>query len=263
LRQLQQLLSQALAQGAPQDVIDALLERYREALQRYLQALAQNAQQSGRHAAQRQDAQHQRRTISRQAAQGDRADGAIGLAPKRRRKMLAMLQSLLENLHMTRAAGRAARRRQGDVGDAIQGLGDLMGRQRQLLDKTYRQGQGAGDPKDGGGNGLAEQQGKLRDDLDKIAKGLGAQKIPQPGPLGEAQRQMGERTESSWGRVRLMVPVRRRKARWTPCGVLPTRLAQQMMTTQWPRARNEAARAMSDPLGRAEGSRAVASTAAM
>ena len=30
-----------------------------------------------------------------------------------------------------------------------------MGSQRELLDKTYRQGQDAGDPKDGGGKGLA------------------------------------------------------------------------------------------------------------
>ena len=32
LRRLQQMLSQALAQGAPQDVIDSLLQRYQQAL---------------------------------------------------------------------------------------------------------------------------------------------------------------------------------------------------------------------------------------
>src|SRR5262249_35101820 len=43
LRRLQQLLSEALAQGAPPETIDQLLQRYEQALQRYLQALAQNA----------------------------------------------------------------------------------------------------------------------------------------------------------------------------------------------------------------------------
>ena len=49
LRRLQALLAQALAQGAPQEVIDSLLQRYREALQRYLQALAQNPQSAAAH----------------------------------------------------------------------------------------------------------------------------------------------------------------------------------------------------------------------
>src|SRR5262249_31253240 len=46
LRALQQLLSQALARGAPQSEIDQLMQRYRQALQRYLQALAQNGGQA-------------------------------------------------------------------------------------------------------------------------------------------------------------------------------------------------------------------------
>ena len=35
LRRLQALLAQAMANGAPQEVIDALLQRYNEAMQRY------------------------------------------------------------------------------------------------------------------------------------------------------------------------------------------------------------------------------------
>ena len=34
----------------------------------------------------------------------------------------------------------------------------MMGQQRALMDKTMRQGQGNGDPKDGGAQGLAKQQ---------------------------------------------------------------------------------------------------------
>ena len=188
LRQLQQLLSQALAQGAPQNVIDALLDRYREALQRYLQALAQNAPQSkgtpppNTRVLSAQDLDALLKAIQQMAQTGSRAQAA---------QALAMLQGLLENLQVGGSGGGQGGPGGKALGDAIQGLGDLMGKQRQLLDKSYRQSQGAGDPHDGGARGLAEQQGKLREDLGKIMKGLGAQHLPQPGQLGEAGRQMG------------------------------------------------------------------------
>jgi uncharacterized protein (TIGR02302 family) len=191
LRQLQQMLSQALAQGAPQDVIDSLLQRYRDALQRYLQMLAENAQPSAGAPPGTQtlnispdDLEKLLKAIEQAAQSGSRQSAA---------QMLAMLQNLLENLHMTQGAGGGG----GTPGDkamsgAIQGLSDLMGRQRELMDKTYRQQQGAGDPKDGGAKGLAEQQGKLRDDLDKALKGLGDQHMKAPDSLGRAGREMGD-----------------------------------------------------------------------
>ena len=193
LRQLQQLLSEALSQGAPQSTIDALLDRYRQALQRYLQALAQNAPQSqgatpsNAKVVRAEDLDALLKAIQQMAETGSRANA---------QQMLSMLQGLIENLRMGGASGSGQGGQAGPGGkalsDAIQGLGDLMGRQRQLLDKSYRQGQGAGDPKDGGAKGLAQQQGKLREDLDKITKGLGAQNLLQPGPLGEAGKQMGD-----------------------------------------------------------------------
>jgi uncharacterized protein (TIGR02302 family) len=191
LRQLQQLLAQALAQGAPQDTIDSLLKRYREALERYMQMLAQSAQPSTGAPPGTQtlnispdDLDKLLKAIEQAAQSGARQSAA---------QMLAMLQSLLENLHMTQGAGGSG----GTPGDkamsgAIQGLSDLMGRQRQLMDKTYRQQQGTGDPKDGGAKGLAEQQGKLRDDLDKALKGFGDQHMKAPETLGRAGHEMGD-----------------------------------------------------------------------
>jgi hypothetical protein len=66
-----------------------------------------------------------------------------------------------------------------------------MGRQRQLMDKTYREGQDAGDPKDGGAKGLSDQQGKLRDDLNKLFKGLGGKGSPAGKNFDEAGKNMG------------------------------------------------------------------------
>ena len=187
LRKLQQMLSQALQEGAPQDVIAALLDRYRQALQRYLQALAQNGPQSNQQMSSNsksvtpQDLDALLKAIEQMSQTGSR-DAA--------QRALAMLQDLLENLRMARGgSGGSGGQTDKALSDAIQGLGDIIGRQRELLDKTYRQGQGAGDPKDGGGKGLAGSQGKLREDLDKITKGLSGKT---PKSLGEAGRQMGE-----------------------------------------------------------------------
>src|SRR5947207_6180446 len=77
------------------------------------------------------------------------------------------------------------------MSDSMKALGDIFGRQRQLLDKSLREGQGAGDPKDGGGKGLAGQQRRLREDLDRILKGLGSRKLSGSDKFGDAGREMG------------------------------------------------------------------------
>ncbi|HWA92622.1 MAG TPA: TIGR02302 family protein [Rhizomicrobium sp.] len=191
LRRLQQMLAQALAQNAPQEVIDSLLERYREALQRYLQALAQNPPDAGAPPApdakvmSEADLQALLKAIEQLAQSGDRAQAA---------QMLALLQNLLENLHMTQGSGGNGQQSPEEkaLSDAIQGLGDLMGKQRGLVDKTFREQQGKGDPKDGGAKGLAQQQQQLHDKLNELLKGLGGQKLPQPKSLDEAGKSMGQ-----------------------------------------------------------------------
>ncbi|HEV2561478.1 MAG TPA: TIGR02302 family protein [Rhizomicrobium sp.] len=200
LRRLQALLTQALAQGAPQDVIDQLLQKYQEALNNYLQTLAQNPPQSGAPISpnakvlSEDDLRALLKAIQQLAQSGARGQAA---------QMLAMLQSLLENLHMTQGNGQGEG--QGSpadkaLSDSIRGLGDLMGRQRQLLDKTFREQQGNGDPKDGGAKGLAQQEGKLRDDLQKLQKGLQSKNLDSAGRnMGEAQGGLGARDFDSAG----------------------------------------------------------------
>jgi uncharacterized protein (TIGR02302 family) len=196
LRKLEQLLAQALARNAPQDEIDALLQRYQEALSKYLQLLAQNAQRGGPQQQGQQamnispeDLQKLLKAIQEASQAGARQSAA---------QMLAMLQNLLENLHMTQGSGSGSSAMDKKLSDAIQGLSGLMGRQRELMDKTYRQSQGAGDPKDGGNKGLAQQQGQLKNDLDKALKDLGTSggaNAPggkkAPDSLGRAGREMG------------------------------------------------------------------------
>jgi uncharacterized protein (TIGR02302 family) len=187
LRAIAQLLDQALAQGAPQSTIDALMQRYQEALKNYLQSLAQNGAHSngqqppGAKVITSKDIEEMLKAI-RQLAQ----TGARGKA----QELLAMLQNMLENM---RAAGTSGAG-QGDkaLSGAMQGLSGMIGKQRELLDKSLRQGEGAGDPKDGGGRGLAAEQGKLHQDLDRLLKGLSGRKVPGRENFDSASRAMGE-----------------------------------------------------------------------
>ena len=189
LRRIQAVLAQALAQGAPQDVIDELLQRYNDAMQRYMQALAANPQESqgppppDAKILGQNDLQTLLKAIQQLAQSGDRAQA---------QQLLALLQSLLENLRLSGSGsggnGQANNPQNKALSDAIQGLGDLMGKQRGLLDKTFRGQQGeAVKPND-----LQKEQGDIENQLGNILKGLGGQKIPAPADLGRAGRSMGQ-----------------------------------------------------------------------
>ena len=173
LRRLQAMINQAMASHAPQDVVDALLQRYNQTMQRYMQALASapgaetSQMQSGKDekVITQDDIQKLLQQIQQLSDAGNKEMAA---------RMLAMLQKLLENLHMAKSGGTAGNGSSLDksLNDAIKKLGDMMGQQRSLIDKTMRQRQGNGDPKDGGAQGLFKSQGALKDDLDKMLDGL-------------------------------------------------------------------------------------------
>ena len=195
LRKLQQMLTQAMASGAPQDVLDELLKRYNEAMQRYMQALAANPPEGQAPTPPdatmlgQQDLQQLLDTIQKMTEAGERAQAA---------QLLAMLQSMLENMRLTQRPGG-----EGQSGESkqrnqqIQKFSDLMGKQRSLQDKTFRQRQGQGDPKDGGPQGLQRQQQALEKELQDSLKGMGgsaAEKMREAGKaMGEAQGALGRK----------------------------------------------------------------------
>jgi uncharacterized protein (TIGR02302 family) len=190
LRMLQQMLTMALARGAPDDEIAALLQRYREALQRYLQMLAQNAQPGGAppppgsKTLSQQDLETLLKAIEQMAQTGARDQAA---------QLLAMMQEMIENLQMSQGGAGGGNSPQDKARtDAVKNLGELMGRQRELLDKTFRQEQGIGDPKDGGPKGLSQQQGQLKQSLDALQKTLNGQGVKAPQNLGHAGQAMGD-----------------------------------------------------------------------
>jgi uncharacterized protein (TIGR02302 family) len=196
LRKLALMLASAMASGAPQEVIDELLKRYDEAMQRYVAALAANPPQGEQPVPPdaktlgMNDVQTLLQMIQKLTQAGDRAQAA---------QLLAMLQSMLENMHMSQGQGGQGARSQQDkaLNDAIQKYGGLMAQQRALLDKTFRQRQGQADPKDGGAQGLQKQQQELQKQLQDTLKGMdgkSAEKLREAGKaMGEAQQALGQK----------------------------------------------------------------------
>ena len=173
LRRLQAMLAQALASGAPQDQIDALMQRYNQAMQKYLEMMAANPPPPGMTPPQdnpdavqldQQDLQKMMEMIQKLTAAGQRERAA---------QMLALLQNMLENLRMSpgvQGNGQGSAQNKA-LNDAMNKMGQAMGKQRSLLDKTFRQQQGKGDPKDGGAQGLANQQQQLQKQMEDAMKG--------------------------------------------------------------------------------------------
>jgi uncharacterized protein (TIGR02302 family) len=195
LRKLALMLASAMANGAPQEVIDELIKRYNEAMQRYVAALAANPPQGEEplppdaKTLGMNDVQTLLQMIQKLTQAGDRQQAA---------QLLAMLQSMLENMHMSQGKSGQGRSQQDKaLNDAIQKYGGLMAQQRALLDKTFRQRQGQADPKDGGAQGLQKQQQELQKQLQDSLKGMdgkSAEKLREAGKaMGEAQDALGRK----------------------------------------------------------------------
>ncbi|MGC8534673.1 MAG: DUF4175 domain-containing protein [Rhizomicrobium sp.] len=201
LRALQAMLTKALASGAPQSQINALMQRYQKVLQEYLAKLAQNAAPGAMTSPQPhvriitgQELQDMMKAIQQLAQIGDRAKAA---------QLLALLQNLIENMQVQTAQGEmgSGQSAAGKAAtDAIKKLGDITGRQRELLDKTYRLRQGDSVPKDGTPKALAEAQSRLKTALGQVLKGLGANHAKIPESLNDAAKAMGKAAEELFAR---------------------------------------------------------------
>jgi uncharacterized protein (TIGR02302 family) len=201
LRKLQIMITAALASGAPQEVIDELLKRYNEAMQKYMAAMAANPPAPGEQQPLppdtkmlgMNDVQTLMQMIQKLAQAGERQKAA---------QLLAMLQSMLENMRTTQSGSGNGQQNKA-MNEKLQKFGGLMGKQRALLDKTFRQQQGQADPKDGGTQGLQKQQNDLEKELQDSLKGMdgkSAQKLREAGKaMGDAQNSLGQKDLSNAG----------------------------------------------------------------
>jgi uncharacterized protein (TIGR02302 family) len=211
LRRLQQELQDALAKNAPDAEIDRLMRELQQALDRYMQALAQDMRQ---HPDQALEPIDPSRVITGQDLQRmiDRArELARNGMRDQARELLSQLQNMLENLRAARP-GETRGRSSNQAQQMMRGLHDLMQRQQQLLDRSFRaqrqeqrgqpgqQGQRGqpGDDRDGGVDmsDAAGQQEALRRMLGEMMRQLGDGMGDIPEPFGRAERAMRDAAEA-------------------------------------------------------------------
>ncbi|HLJ64243.1 MAG TPA: TIGR02302 family protein [Stellaceae bacterium] len=181
LRQAMQALKDALARNAPDAEIERLTREVQAAMDRYLQSLAENLERQNQDQASPMDPS---RMLSPQDLKRmlDRArDLARTGARDSAQNLLSQLQEMLENLKM----GRGADQGQAGQGQAMRQMQDLMQRQQQLLDKSFRQSRQSRQGMRGQGQQGKGQQGQGQ-------QGQGQQGQGQMGEGQEGQGQQGQ-----------------------------------------------------------------------
>jgi uncharacterized protein (TIGR02302 family) len=209
LRAAQDALKQALERGASDEEIRKLTQDLRQALDNYIRQLAEqlrnNPQQLARpldrntKVMRQQDLNNMIERMERLSRSGDK-EGA--------KQLLEQLQEMLENLQMAQP-GQSG---ESDSEQALNELGDMIRKQQQLRDRTFKQGQdsrrdrmrgkqqGGDQGGDQGMGDLQQDQEGLRDRLRKLQeqlarRGLGQQM--QPGDKGKGSGEQGEQGEQS------------------------------------------------------------------
>ncbi len=198
LRQAQEALRQALDRGASEEEIKKLMEQLRAAMDKFLQALAEELRKNPQQLARPLD--RNTRTLSQQDLRSmlDRLEQMARSGNKdAARQLLDQLQSMLENLQMARPGASGSDDGDDDMMSALDELGDVIRKQQQLRDKTFRQGQDMRRDRQRGQQGqnqmgdLRQDQQGLRDRLNKLLEQLRQHGLGQPGQQGEGN-EMGK-----------------------------------------------------------------------
>jgi uncharacterized protein (TIGR02302 family) len=199
LRAAQEALKQALERGASDEEIKKLTDNLRAALDNFLRQLAEqlrnNPQQLARpldpntRMLSQQDLKSMLDRLERMSRSGDKEAA---------KQLLEQLQQMLENLQMARP-GQSG---DGDMEQALNELSDMIRKQQQLRDKTFKQGQDSRRDRMRGKQGdqsmgdLQQDQQGLRDRLKKLQeelakRGMGPSQRGEKGQRGE-QGQQGQ-----------------------------------------------------------------------
>jgi hypothetical protein len=239
LRAAQEALKQALERGATDEEIKKLTDNLRAALDNFLRQLAEqfrnNPQQLARpldpntKMLSQQDLKSMLDRLERMSRSGDKEAA---------KQLLEQLQQMLENLQMAQPG-------QGgdDMEQALNELGDMIRKQQQLRDKTYKQGQDSRRERQRGKQGdqsmsdLQQDQQGLRDRLKKLQEEL-AKRGMGPGQRGQQGSRSARRAGTGPARPGRRPGRRRGRARSGRFGdgrCQPAGSARAMPTARWTR----------------------------
>ena len=196
LRAAQEALRQALERGASDEEIKKLTENLRAALDNFIRQLVENLRNNPQQLARpldpntrmlsQQDLKNMIDRMERLSRSGDK-DAA--------KQLLEQLQQMLENLQMAQP-GQSG---DSEMEQALNELGDMIRKQQQLRDKTFKQGQDSRRDRARGKQGdqsmgdLQQDQQGLRDRLKRLQQELAKRGMGQ-GQRGE-KGQKGQRGE--------------------------------------------------------------------
>lgn len=215
LRAAQDRLQQALRDGASDEEIQRLMQELRQALAQFLEQMQRQAEgqpptpgnNQNQQMLSQQDLEQMLRNLENMARSGNR---------EMAEQMLSQLRDLLDRLQSGRMADQGQSQRFGKMMDEF---GDIIGKQQQLLDDTFKQGrqdgqrgqkgqqgqqgqrgqkgqggqQGEGGDEQGEG-GLTDRQRELRERLGRLQRGMREFGMQSPGQLNGAEESM-ERAE--------------------------------------------------------------------
>jgi uncharacterized protein (TIGR02302 family) len=202
LRAAQEALKQALERGASDEEIKKLTENLRAALDNFMRQLAEQLRNNPQALARpldpntrmlrQQDLNNMIERMERLSRSGDKEAA---------KQLLEQLQEMLENLQMAQP-GQSG---DSDMEQALNELGDMIRKQQQLRDKTFKQGQDSRRDRSRGKQGdqsmgdLQQDQQGLRDRLKKLQqelakRGMGQGQRGEKGKQGD-QGQQGEQGE--------------------------------------------------------------------
>jgi uncharacterized protein (TIGR02302 family) len=201
LQALRDALERALAEGAPPEKIQELMNKLRAAMDRYLEQMTAEAIKRMQNGQMQRQQQQQGQQISPQDLQ-KMLDMIEKLsksgANEAARQMLSQLDQILRNLQM----GQPQQGQQGEnpLSEMLDQLSEMMRRQQGLMDDTQRmQDGGDGEPQQQGQNGqplspdgLGDRQQGISEMLQQMLDQLGQQGLQGPPSLGEAGRSMNE-----------------------------------------------------------------------
>ncbi len=210
LRQAQEALKNALQNGASQEEIDKLSAELRQAMQAFLREFAARQQKPGprppfgpnARMLTEKDLQRMMDQIETLARQGARDQA---------QQLLSQLQNLMDNLQM----GQAQSGGQDEMQRQMNALSDLMRRQQQMMNETYKLDQkmqrrfdggdalseapGAGDTPPDVAEALKKLQGQQKDlqsDLQKLMDGLKGSGVEPGKDFSDAGKAMGDAAEA-------------------------------------------------------------------
>lgn len=201
LRAAQEALKRALAEGAPREEINRLMNELRQAMDRFMQAMAEQMRRNAQgqqpqqlppnaQIVRPQDLQRMMDMIENLARNG---------ATEAAQELLAQLNRILENMRAGIPMQGNPSQQQSRMSKMLDQLGELMGKQQDLMDRTFRQGQNRQGGKQQNGQGddqmtLAEQQEALRNMLGRLMDQLNQDGGETPSPFGRAEQAMRDAT---------------------------------------------------------------------